>query len=51
MASQPSAGTVRVVPVDLALPAHADALLELLDHYARDPMGGRRPLEGHARAH
>jgi GNAT superfamily N-acetyltransferase len=35
----------RIVTVDLRDPAHAAALVELLDHYARDPMGGAAPLE------
>jgi ribosomal protein S18 acetylase RimI-like enzyme len=30
-------------------PSHAAALLELLDHYARDPAGGGEPLSGFAR--
>ena len=32
-------------------PAHAAALVELLDHYARDPAGGGHPLSDFARAH
>jgi GNAT superfamily N-acetyltransferase len=32
--------TLCVVPLDLADPQHAAAFLDLLDHYARDPMGG-----------
>ncbi len=31
-------------------PAHAAALIELLDHYARDPAGGGEPLSDFARA-
>ena len=31
-------------------PAHAAALLDLLDHYARDPAGGGEPLSDFARA-
>ena len=31
-------------------PAHAAALLELLDHYARDPAGGGEPLSDLTRA-
>ncbi len=30
-------------------PSHAAALLELLDHHARDPAGGGEPLSGFAR--
>jgi len=33
-----------VVRLHLEDAAHAEALLRLLDHYARDPMGGGRPL-------
>lgn len=32
-------------------PAHAAALVALLDHYARDPAGGGHPLSDFARAH
>lgn len=32
-------------------PTHADALVELLDHYARDPAGGGDPLSDFARTH
>ena len=32
-------------------PAHAAALVELLDAYARDPAGGGEPLSDFARAH
>ncbi len=37
---------LHVVRADYAAPAHAAALLELLDHYARDPAGvpGMAPL-------
>jgi GNAT superfamily N-acetyltransferase len=31
-------------------PAHAAALIDLLDHYARDPAGGGAPLSDYARA-
>lgn len=31
-------------------PAHAAALVQLLDHYARDPAGGGQPLSDFARA-
>jgi GNAT superfamily N-acetyltransferase len=31
-------------------PAHAAALVDLLDHYARDPAGGGAPLSDYARA-
>jgi GNAT superfamily N-acetyltransferase len=32
-------------------PLHAIALVDLLDHYARDPAGGGAPLSDFARAH
>ncbi len=31
---------LRIEPTDLHRPAHASAFVALLDHYARDPMGG-----------
>jgi ribosomal protein S18 acetylase RimI-like enzyme len=34
----------RVVAVDLTQGAHGDALVAVLDSYARDPMGGGTPL-------
>lgn len=36
--------SVRVVDLDLGQPAHAAALLDLLEHYAQDPMGGGQGL-------
>lgn len=36
--------------VDYANPQHMQALLDLLDTYARDPMGGAEPLSDFARA-
>ena len=41
---------VRVARADLADAGDAQHLLELLDHYARDPMGGGHGLEPAARA-
>jgi ribosomal protein S18 acetylase RimI-like enzyme len=35
---------------DLADPRHAAAFLDLLEHYARDPMGGGQGLSAYARA-
>ena len=40
-----------VVRVCYDEPAHAAALVELLDAYARDPAGGGQPLSVFARAH
>lgn len=41
--------SVRVIPADLSQPAHARALVDLLDAYAQDPMGGGEPLSAHTR--
>lgn len=41
----------RIVAIDLAREAHAYALVELLDLYARDPMGGGQPLSESSRHH
>jgi len=40
---------LRIDKIDLADAEHARRLVELLDHYARDPMGGGHPLEAPAR--
>jgi ribosomal protein S18 acetylase RimI-like enzyme len=40
-----------VVRADYANPVHAQALVTLLDAYARDPMGGGEPLSDFARTH
>ena len=42
--------TLTVVQADYANPAHADALVLLLDAYARDPMGGSHGLSDFAKA-
>lgn len=41
----------QLVRVDYANPAHATALVDLLEHYARGVEGGGEPLTEHARAH
>jgi len=41
---------IRVEPTALDNPAHATALVALLDHYARDPMGGGKALDEHVKA-
>lgn len=41
----PENSTPRVVPLDLADPSHVASFLELLDHYASDPMGGGTGLD------
>ena len=42
--------TLRVVAVDLENEAISTAWLELLDHYAHDPMGGGVGLSAYAKA-
>lgn len=42
---------IRIVKVDYRNPAHAQALVQLLDAYAQDPMGGGEPLSDFAKAH
>ncbi len=42
--------TLRVCRADYANPVHAQALVNLLDVYARDPIGGGKPLSAFARA-
>lgn len=41
---------IRIVRVDYANPAHAAALVDLMDSYARDPAGGSEALSDFARA-
>lgn len=41
---------IAIVPLDLHDPAHAAALLELLDHYAQEPTGGGKPVSETVRA-
>lgn len=43
--------TLHVVQLDLAEAPHAEAFLDLLDHYARDPMGGGAGLPTAVRSH
>ncbi len=35
---------IHVVDADLSRPEHAAAVIQLMDEYARDPMGGGQPL-------
>lgn len=35
---------IEIVEVDWALGKHAEAVVSLVDHYSRDPIGGGRPL-------
>jgi GNAT superfamily N-acetyltransferase len=41
---------VRAMMADYANPGHARAVADLLDHYARDPMGGGEPLDPEVKA-
>lgn len=43
--------SLRILPVALDDAAQAAAFLDLLDHYARDPMGGGKALRPEVRAH
>lgn len=40
---------LRIVELDYRNPSHATVLIDLLDDYARDPMGGAKPLSRRAR--
>jgi GNAT superfamily N-acetyltransferase len=42
--------TLRITEADLADAAQARAVVDLIDSYARDPMGGTRPLPAAVRA-
>lgn len=46
-----SPSSLRICRADYANPAHAAALVNLLDTYARDPMGGGAPLSEWVRTH
>ncbi|MCC5612812.1 GNAT family N-acetyltransferase [Nostoc sp. CHAB 5834] len=41
---------IEIVEADLSLPAHADAMIQLMDEYALDPMGGGKGLSDYAKA-
>lgn len=45
------AADLRVVPLDLSDPQQAAIWLDLLDHYASDPMGGGDGLSDYAKLH
>ena len=42
---------LHILRADYSLPAHAEALIERLDHDARDPAGGGAPLSDYVRTH
>jgi ribosomal protein S18 acetylase RimI-like enzyme len=46
-----TANDLSVVRADYANPAHAQALVHLLNAYASDPAGGAEPLSDYARQH
>ena len=48
---QPATLSVTVCRADYANPAHAAAVVSLLDAYAQDPMGGGQALSEFAKAH
>ncbi|WP_373525905.1 GNAT family N-acetyltransferase [Nostoc sp.] len=41
---------IEIVEADLSLPAHADAMVQLMDKYALDPMGGGKGLSDYVKA-
>ena len=41
--------SIEVIRADYADPGHAAAIIDLLDAYARDPMGGNHPLDAAVR--
>jgi ribosomal protein S18 acetylase RimI-like enzyme len=41
---------IEIVKANLSLPAHAEAIVQLMDAYAIDPMGGGRSLSDYAKA-
>lgn len=41
--------SIQIVEADLALPEHAIAVVQLMDEYAQDPMGGGKALSSYAR--
>jgi ribosomal protein S18 acetylase RimI-like enzyme len=47
----PIIDNIRICRVDYANPRHAAALVDLLDAYARDPMGGGEGLGDYAKTH
>lgn len=42
--------SIEIIQADYGLHAHAEAVLYLLDTYARDPMGGGTPLKSETKA-
>jgi ribosomal protein S18 acetylase RimI-like enzyme len=46
-----SSTMTEIVKADFSIPAHAEAVLQLMDAYARDPMGGGQGLSEYTKAH
>ncbi len=44
-------GPIRILQADYSVPEHAAAVIEMLDAYARDPMGGGEGLSDYALGH
>ncbi|WP_066376144.1 GNAT family N-acetyltransferase [Anabaena sp. CA = ATCC 33047] len=40
---------IEIVEADLSLPAHAEAMVQLMDEYALDPMGGGKGLSDYVK--
>ena len=41
---------IEIVEADLSVPSHAGAVVQLMDEYALDPMGGRKSLSDYVKA-
>ncbi len=41
---------IEIVEADLSIPAHAEAMVKLMDEYALDPMGGGKGLSDYVKA-
>ncbi|WGV25022.1 GNAT family N-acetyltransferase [Halotia branconii] len=41
---------IEIIEADLSIPAHADAMIQLMDEYALDPMGGGKGLSDYVKA-
>ena len=46
----PDKSAIEIIEADLAIPKHADAVILLMDEYARDPMGGGNGLSEYAKS-
>jgi ribosomal protein S18 acetylase RimI-like enzyme len=41
--------SIEIIRADLSIPAHGDAIVSLMDEYAKDPMGGGNGLSDYAK--